>query len=309
MPRNLKIFLLTIIPFIIVVLWFVSGCREDEMGLNFSHKKHTGKEEVGAACDTCHKIADNGVKYEMPSHKECSQCHDIDEKEASEKCLMCHSRRDKKVEVRKKIRIVDDLIFSHQIHVEQEYECNNCHLKIRETSKFTAPDIPGMELCMRCHKMKGGSLECKVCHARLREGTAPMSHKLFESPISHNATWNVMHGSEVEKDGRKCYVCHKKSYCDDCHVSQKPKSHTLTWKQEVHGRFATMDRYKCAVCHEADFCSRCHQEKPTSHYSSNFILRHKTAAAMNGRSCVVCHERSFCQDCHRGNLKIDKLVK
>src|SRR3990172_13055418 len=142
MPRNLKIFLLAIISFIIVVLWFVPGCREDEVGLNFSLKKHTAKEEINASCDTCHKIADDGLKFGMPTHKECIQCHDIDEKEVSENCLICHSRKDKKVEVRKKIRVVEDLIFSHQIHADQGYECSSCHLKIRETSKLTTPDIP-----------------------------------------------------------------------------------------------------------------------------------------------------------------------
>src|SRR4030067_3683826 len=100
MPKNLKIFLFLIIPFITIALLSVSGCREDETGLIFSHKKHTGKEEVNATCDTCHKIADNGQKFGMPTHKECIQCHDINEKEVSENCLMCHSRRDKKVEVR-----------------------------------------------------------------------------------------------------------------------------------------------------------------------------------------------------------------
>ncbi|OGL42160.1 MAG: hypothetical protein A3C43_10290 [Candidatus Schekmanbacteria bacterium RIFCSPHIGHO2_02_FULL_38_11] len=309
MSKNLKIFLLIIIPFTIIAFWFVSGCREDEMGLNFSHKKHTGAEELNIACDTCHKIADDGIKSSIPTHEECSQCHDIDEKQPSEECLICHSRKDKKVEVRKKISTVEDLIFSHQIHIDQGFECDACHVKIRKTLKFVIPDIPNMAICMKCHKEKGGSLECKTCHKRIREGTMPKSHGLAESPISHNATWRIMHGSEVEKDGKKCYMCHQKSDCDECHTSQKPKSHTLTWKQEVHGRFATMDRYKCVVCHEADFCSRCHQERPTSHYSSNFILTHKNVAGMNARSCVVCHERDFCQSCHRGKLKIDKLVR
>jgi len=289
---------------------FASACKEDETGLIFSHKKHTEVGgEIEATCDACHQIDEDGLKVKIPTHEECRNCHEIDEEQPSEKCLKCHSRKDRKVEIKKKIFFIEDVIFSHKNHLDLGVECDTCHAKIRKTSKFTAPDIPHMDVCMKCHKEKGGSLECKTCHKKIREGTRPKSHEVVESPISHNATWGITHGKEVEKEGQKCILCHQKSQCDQCHTTQKPKSHTLTWKQAVHGRFATMNRFKCATCHEADFCSRCHERMPTTHYDPSFKLRHKELARVNTRSCVVCHDKSFCLRCHREGLKFDRLVQ
>jgi len=306
-----KVILTIIIPALFLFFVLTFGCKEEEIGLIFSHKKHT---EVGGeielACETCHQIAENGVKFTIPTHNECSSCHSIEEGQPSEACLMCHLRTAKKVQVKKKEEkkfIIEDIIFSHQIHADIGFDCDNCHKKIRKITKTPADDIPVMDLCLNCHKEKKASLECKTCHKKIREGARPKYNESSERPISHDSMWGLTHGKDFKDDGRVCYQCHQKTACDDCHVTQKPKSHSLTWKQAVHGRFVTMDRNKCAVCHEADFCSRCHQQKPTTHFIPNFIPRHRELARTNARSCIVCHERNFCMQCHI--LKFDRLVK
>ena len=67
------IFLLFLVSVFTFLILFISSCKEEEAGLIFSHKKHT---EVGGeielACETCHQIAENGVKFTIPTHNECS---------------------------------------------------------------------------------------------------------------------------------------------------------------------------------------------------------------------------------------------
>ncbi len=315
---------------VVCLICFFPACNEEDAGLIFPHQFHTDPDgDVGASCTDCHSTDANGQKMKLPTHEECSQCHSIDVRiehhgilhskehekyeqcdkchkeqvsEVSDECVMCHTRDDRKVFIKLISLAPDDLIFSHQKHLDLNYECLKCHPDIIKREKVSFSDIPKMDKCFECHNVK--DTNCNKCHSEIRETRRPFDHTI---PISHDASWKVRHGRELKGNEDKCELCHKADNCQECHLKNKPSSHTLSWKQDIHGRYATRDRENCAVCHQADYCSRCHQQKPTTHFEPNWVPNHRVPAKRNGRSCLVCHERDFCGICHNVNLK--KIVK
>ncbi|RMF93577.1 MAG: hypothetical protein D6734_09750 [Candidatus Schekmanbacteria bacterium] len=283
---------------------FFSACNEEDSGLIFPHSFHTNPDgEVGAECSDCHMTDVNGQKMKLPTHEECSQCHDIEEgKIESTECNKCHTRDDRKVFVKFVKLAPKDLIFSHKNHTDRGTECEQCHPEIINREKVSFADIPKMEKCFECHNEK--ETNCSKCHSEIRENRKPIDNELS---ISHDLSWKTLHRNKIEGNEKKCILCHQTSKCQDCHLKNKPSSHTLSWKQDIHGRYATQNRDKCAVCHQADFCSRCHQQKPTTHFEPNWVPNHRVVAKRNARSCLVCHKKDFCGVCHTINLK--KLVK
>lgn len=289
---------------LICLICFFPACNEEDAGLIFPHQFHTDPDgDVGASCADCHSADANGQKMQLPTHKVCSQCHEINEEdETSGECSKCHTRDDKKVFIRQILLVSRDLIFSHQTHIDNELECQECHPGVSTRKKVSFSDIPKMDKCFECHEVK--ETNCNQCHSDISENRRPVDHTL---PISHDVSWKTLHGREVKGNEDKCELCHKASNCQECHLKNKPASHTLSWKQDIHGRYATRDRGECAVCHQADFCSRCHQQKPTTHFEPDWVPNHSFPAKKNARSCQVCHQRDFCGVCH--NINVKKLVK
>ncbi|MBI5376211.1 MAG: cytochrome c3 family protein [Candidatus Schekmanbacteria bacterium] len=288
---------------VLLLCIFIQGCREDELGLVFSHKFHTETGgAVGAECSQCHETNADGKKMTLPNHEQCSQCHEINESDPPDKCSSCHTREDNKVFLRDMQMMIKDVKFYHKVHIDLGFGCLECHPEIKTRDKTSVEDIPEMEVCSKCHRMTVS--ECSTCHDEIREGRKPIDHTI---PVSHDSSWKEFHGRSARTDSDDCLLCHKSASCEECHTKVRPSSHSLSWKQDIHGRYATQDRDKCAVCHQADFCSRCHEQRPTTHYEPDWVPNHRTVASRDGRSCVVCHEREFCQECHRINFK--KLVK
>ncbi|MCC6487883.1 MAG: hypothetical protein IT364_10320, partial [Candidatus Hydrogenedentes bacterium] len=91
-------------------------------------------------------------------------------------------------------------------------------------------------------------------------------------------------------------LCHTdQSFCDDCHTTAAPDSHTASWRRKTHGMQASFDRNNCSVCHEEDSCLKCHSNtEPESHRQAwgppanhHCTTCHYPPSKTN---CVVCHE-------------------
>src|SRR3972149_2683532 len=71
------------------------------------------------------------------------------------------------------IRNYQDVVFSHENHLETEIDCRNCHKgKIEEKKAL----LPRMEDCIACHSKTGEKLECSKCHQSIRKDVPPLSH-------------------------------------------------------------------------------------------------------------------------------------
>ncbi len=267
-------------------LALLAGCRE-ETGLRFSHALHAEE----AACTDCHG-GDEGLRTGM---EPCKECHDIDEANPSEACLTCHTRagdEDYAVSKAPRGRTYADVTFDHEPHAD--VGCVRCHGSTPRAENLASVEFPTMETCLGCHDGDEAPADCSTCHARIRRG---------ERPPSHDGLWEQRHGRRTDLREAVCRTCHPgPDACRTCHRTEKPRSHTLGWKDRSHGLEARHDRDTCRACHTATFCSDCHREAPRSHAPRNGWLAsgHRIQGAADTESCRVCHGRTdpSCLACH-----------
>lgn len=289
-----------IIPFAIVAMFafymntssVYSG--EEKERVKFSHKLHVVEQEM--ACADCHAGAESSMSGKdnlLPAQSVCLECHEAGE--VGDVSLYAP--------------ISDYSIkFSHQQHIESGADCESCHSAIWQKEVSVPYVLPTMVECMDCHESKAVSNECADCHMP------------FENlkPLSHNVQFKANHGdlaranaAEVSAD-MSCMVCHKQSYCQDCHEGENLDrlAHPLNY-EFTHALEARSRENDCAVCHtEKQFCIACHQENnilPHNHTAGwvnnipNDGGRHVYEARYDLENCAACHEANaeqICQPCH-----------
>lgn len=266
-----------------------SAAKKADRGFRMPHATHA---EEGLDCTDCHALGPD--ERSLPDHDLCSMCHDIPEEADDEACAVCHTRSDRTVAPWVKA-ISEEVIFSHDPHLAQGLECAACH---EDPDKARLPAGPPMDFCVSCHATTAAELnECGVCHTEIDRDSRPA----YRGPvrIAHDvpALWKRTHGREYQEDSLFCAMCHEDqaAFCEDCHRSDKPDSHTLTWRRKTHGLRAQWDRGACAVCHEEDSCEKCHRNtEPRSHRGAwgDPLNRHCASChyPVQNTNCTVCHE-------------------
>ncbi|MBW1710828.1 MAG: cytochrome C [Deltaproteobacteria bacterium] len=92
---------------------------------------------------------------------------------------------------------------------------------------------------------------------------------------SHNIYFSESHGQISSRDSRVCDMCHKQSFCNDCHVTSiglKPsiKRQSETYRRMLH-RGDYLSRHRIDGRIEPISCFRCHGNPKSS------------------KTCVRCH--------------------
>ncbi len=280
--------------------------RPKKADLIFSHKQHI--KEMELTCDACHEGAAKEETAGLPSESTCQTCHDFDREKPSKACLTCHSSVEVKIARRKGAEYAD-VSFSHVKHAN--VECSDCHPGVEKSTEIERGKyIPSMEQCLKCHAELGVSQECQSCHKVLRKE---------ERPASHGAGFDRAHGRLSEMRNARCAVCHQSRFCQECHLSQEPQSHTFLWKTKTHGRLSMIDRSSCQTCHRTDFCVACHSEtRPTNHAGGWGNPRNTHCQSchlpLSTSGCGVCHKTteshfSVLPGDHVGNYAIAHCAK
>jgi len=144
------------------------------------------------------------------------------------------------------------------------------------------------------HPVVGKSADCSECH----EGK---NYSISKKPDWHDAVFSKEHGKQIRRFGMRtdsnCMVCHTQTQCTDCHMQEKPRSHTEFFKLKGHGLEVGLDRSRCMTCHKVDFCEKCHMEtKPMSHTAAwgspsnrHCLDCHYPISSAGGEGCRVCH--------------------
>lgn len=114
-----------------------------------------------------------------------------------------------------------------------------------------------------------GRVDCTECHEDAVTGVM----KPYAS-FSHSTVFIKNHRYYAGQDNRLCAVCHKPSFCNDCHANE------LEVKPSVmHG-----DRPDRELIHRGDYLSR-HQIDGKIDPTSCFRCHGRT----NNEQCVACH--------------------
>ncbi len=216
-------------------------------------------------------------------------------------CVYCHPDLDAIIPGR--------VIFAHAQHLQRAYPCEACHPKFGHSANGVA--VPDMMSCYRCHGLQHqgqGTIateECSACH--------PKSFNLV--PVNHTKEFIAgEHKVRAGKDPAYCAMCHKTSFCVDCHQGGNatgkpiiPADHKKATWSKLHGKLYLDKEGDCGACHDTKSCTRCH--KTSMPHPAGWIQNHKPEPGVSTKDCNVCHtNRETCQNCHHLGVKNAELV-
>ncbi|MCP4411179.1 MAG: cytochrome c3 family protein [Gammaproteobacteria bacterium] len=269
--------------------------------LEFSHKYHLEEEEM--ECTDCHDSVENsttGFDDLLPDKEVCAECHEVEEKD---ECSTCHTNSATAVNIS---RIKDySQLFSHEKHLGEDLNCEDCHGDVTEIEKNEHAAIPDMLVCMDCHQSNSVAENCLTCHT-IDEQLLPTNHNLAFTEHSHG-DFAGMEFININNN-KTCNTCHKVEFCQNCHQGENLDrfSHPLNF-EFTHALNTQGKEKNCITCHEErSFCSSCHVENnvmPHNHTAgwANSMLgnggRHSFEATIDLDNCMSCHERNAQETC------------
>ncbi len=292
--------------------------------LQFPHKVHIQND---IECNGCHKKIATSSKTvrgkDIPDKKICSgDCHDAKDRYAD-------------------VTIFDidkpspdyEIVFNHEIHIDQEMKCKECHGKIYTDKYKRGSAFPEIHVCFRCHDNETAERTCTLCHT----SKVQFPHLIhIKNDMECDECHKTILESKTTTGGRDIP---SRESCSDCH-DKKDFYHSITkfpYKQKYyfnHNLHAKEQELDCKDCHSAlytkdkpaqsdivptmNMCFDCHDNStatkycvlchinptmPKDHYT-NWDNLHKIKANNNLKECNDCHfGRDFCIKCHKGIRK------
>jgi menaquinone reductase, multiheme cytochrome c subunit len=151
-----------------VLLPLIAGCKRPapvKQPMSLSHKRHM---EADMKCLTCHPGAEDQALAQFPTVADCMDCHGkVRGNSPDEPKVRDYARRGQEIPWVRVDKLPGHVYFSHAAHVTlAKMKCEDCHQGILEAAQaLTLPDVhQTMEDCMRCHKERNASNQCKTCH-------------------------------------------------------------------------------------------------------------------------------------------------
>lgn len=283
-----------------------------------------------AVCTACHEMSVRSVSWRASAHAgvKCVSCHQpprewyawpltlvdrsgliardvvahfandyespIDTRSAStgpmpdSVCLQCH-------DVNRKATSGFRIRIDHPEHAKRNGSCVSCHVRTAHPLPDRGGPLTLMAQCYTCHgttSVPEAGTACTLCH--------PSGFEL--EPASHKPrAWQRGHGKTSLSDPKQCGMCHKTTFCRECHGLEMP--HPQNWAkigEPGHADYAEGNRAVCTRCHEEkpDLCSMCHHKawNPTR---GTWVQQHFIEVGEQGANyCMKCHVPVFCVRCH-----------
>jgi len=190
--------------------------------LKFSHKTHL---ENNIQCEQCHKGIEKSDAITLDlipdMYGSCIPCH----KEMGEERIACN--------------VCHKYIKNNRMPLYHEDRWVK-HDDVRWIQRHGSEFYYNQNYCKRCHSDLNW---CVNCHQE-------------QKPRNHNNAWRrKTHGFAASWERKKCSVCHQEDFCERCHTSTTPLSHTTSW-----GGVNTINRH-CLNCHfpvSTVSCTVCH---------------------------------------------------
>ena len=130
--------------------------------LGFPHRNHL---ENQIDCSFCHAHYEDHAAAGMPRVSLCATCHAaMPQESADSRKLFEYSERGEEIPWVRLYRLPDYSVFSHKWHVRAGIACGECHGAIGESVEAVRHLDYKMAWCMDCHRERGASLDCLVCH-------------------------------------------------------------------------------------------------------------------------------------------------
>ncbi len=134
-----------------------------EQPIPFSHKLHASK---GLKCAECHPVPEPGDFATIPKTALCMGCHASIRKDSPhiQKLAGFHAEG-KRVPWAPVYRVAEWVSFNHKKHLSAPgVTCQTCHGPAAEREVMRREKDISMAACMDCHRAKGASNDCLLCH-------------------------------------------------------------------------------------------------------------------------------------------------
>jgi len=127
----------------------------------FNHKNHAN---AGVRCEDCHPLSGNGEQVSIPNVAQCVTCHSSAAKHLEIQTLAGLGNKDKTVSWSRVYELPSFVSFSHQKHLNAKIDCQVCHGAVNAQDALRQEKDISMMACTNCHKLRGASTSCGLCH-------------------------------------------------------------------------------------------------------------------------------------------------
>lgn len=140
---------------------------QPDQPINFSHVTHVQKNQM--ECQFCHWNVAKSSYAAIPEVETCMGCHNLilgvtDEQKAEIAKIKEYWEKGEAIPWEKVHVMPDHVRFNHKRHVKAGVGCQECHGQIPEMEKVERVSSMKMGWCLDCHREKGTSIDCYVCH-------------------------------------------------------------------------------------------------------------------------------------------------
>ena len=134
-----------------------------EQPINFSHITHVKKNKM--ECQYCHWSVAKAPYAAIPSGELCMGCHKLVKTDSPEIQKLAKYYNDGVPVPWEKVHVMPDYVrFNHKRHVKAGVGCQECHGQVPEMAKVERVSSMKMGWCVSCHRDRGTSIDCLVCH-------------------------------------------------------------------------------------------------------------------------------------------------
>jgi hypothetical protein len=129
----------------------------------FSHVVHSGDDNL--SCEVCHSSARRSPFAGIAPVERCMGCHRFVIPENPEVVkLRRFWRADEPIPWAKVYVLPRFVHFNHEAHTRADVRCDTCHGPVERMERVARVTELTMGWCVGCHRARGASDDCLVCH-------------------------------------------------------------------------------------------------------------------------------------------------
>lgn len=145
------------------IFWKYSRGYKPEQPIKFSHRLHVEQNKI--ECQYCHSGVNKSPYATIPSVDTCMGCHKVIKTESPEiQKLKKHFDDKTPVQWEPVHHLPEHVYFTHERHVKAGVSCQTCHGQVQKMEVVEKMSSLKMGFCVTCHREKGASIDCAVCH-------------------------------------------------------------------------------------------------------------------------------------------------
>ncbi len=144
---------------------FFNQRPEPVQPIAYTHHVHLVK--VGMQCTFCHVGVDTGPDARIPGVQVCMTCHQAVATDRPEiKKVAAYLARGEEIPWQRVYGFspLSHVKFNHAPHVRAGVDCKICHGDMTQVTVARRSVNLTMGFCLDCHRAKGVSMDCTVCH-------------------------------------------------------------------------------------------------------------------------------------------------